>query len=114
MPGLVIASRRWIIGSDDCILPGLILLAAHVVWVWVYVLASIQTGAFLLYLDCAPQMTYHVLGQLILILGCTVLEFCIIKVSFKGSILNTKARSALNYLLYIRLGESRQVGRSLK
>lgn len=105
MPGLVIASRRWIIGSDDVIIPGFILLLAHTVWVSIYGVVAFQNGHPFLRTDCAHQLTYHLFGQLLLVLGCTALEACIIKVSFKGSILDTTARSALNALLYIRLGK---------
>ncbi|KAH9404741.1 hypothetical protein TYRP_000572 [Tyrophagus putrescentiae] len=102
MPGLVIANRRWIIGADDLIIPGFILLLAHSIWVAIYGVVAVQNGHPFLRVDCAHQLTYHLFGQLMLILGCAILEGCIIKVSFKGSILNTKARSALNALLYIR------------
>lgn len=104
MPGLVIASRRWIIGSDDVIIPGFILLLAHTLWIAIYAVVAFHKGHPFLRDDCAHQLTYHLFGQLMLVLGCTALEACIIRVSFKGSILNTQARSALNALLYIRLG----------
>src|SRR5699024_2390429 len=73
--------------------------------IFVYGVVSIKNGTPFLEKSCSNQLTYHVFGQLILIVGCAILEVCIVKVSFRGSILNTKARQSLVKLLYIRFGK---------
>lgn len=102
MPGLVLASRRWMIGSDDFIIPGSFLLLAHLIWIAIYASVCVRNGTIFLHQNCPSELTYHMLGQLLLIIACMFLEGCIIRVSFRGSILVTKPRSPLAYLIYIR------------
>lgn len=120
MPGLIIASRRWNIGSDDLLLPSSFYLVSHLLW---YVLIMLWFLSFFLsgfifsriiiysafswknktlFFDksCSTYLTFHTFGQFVLMIGFIFLEICIIRVSLRGSILNTKARSFLNILLY--------------
>ena len=32
MPGLILYNRRWSVGSDDCIIPAVLLSTTHLVW----------------------------------------------------------------------------------
>lgn len=48
----------------------------------------------------------YVVGLVILWAGCAVIEASIMSVSVQGTILDTKSRSIMQPLLYIRLGES--------
>ena len=47
----------------------------------------------------------YVVGLVILWAGCAVIEASVMFVSVQGTILDTKSRSIMQPLLYIRLGE---------
>ncbi|KAF0309047.1 Sn1-specific diacylglycerol lipase alpha [Amphibalanus amphitrite] len=53
---------------------------------------------------CQSQLWEYILGYLIILSGCLLLEACIVGVSMRGSILETAPREATQYLIYIRLG----------
>nr|XP_027204136.1 sn1-specific diacylglycerol lipase alpha-like isoform X3 [Dermatophagoides pteronyssinus] len=101
MPGLVIASRRWNIGSDDIIVPASIYLITHLLWILIYIFICAKNGTPFLDDNCPLIITLPVFGQFISLFGFIILEIFMIKVSLRGSILNTKARSSLNILIYI-------------
>lgn len=41
MPGVIIFRRRWSVGSDDFVVPGLFLFTIHLIW-WVFKFLSVQ------------------------------------------------------------------------
>lgn len=51
------------------------------------------------------ELYEHVLGYLIILVGCIITEFCIFFVSSRGTIVDTAPRASMQYLLYVRLGE---------
>ena len=55
--------------------------------------------------DCAETMREHVLGYLVILSICLLLEAIIGFVSMRGSILDTSPRTKMQYLLYARLGK---------
>ncbi|KAK9674916.1 Lipase (class 3), partial [Popillia japonica] len=55
-------------------------------------------------IECVKLLWEFILGYLVILAICMVIEVCIIVVSLRGSILNTAPRSSMQYLLYIRLG----------
>lgn len=55
--------------------------------------------------DCPLIITLPVFGQFISLFGFVILESCMIKISLRGSILNTKSRSSLNKLILIWFGK---------
>ena len=54
---------------------------------------------------CMANLHDHVLGYLVILSVCVVTEVSIMIVSMRGTILDTKPRASMQYLLYIRLGE---------
>uniref|UniRef100_A0A182IX48 Diacylglycerol lipase-alpha n=1 Tax=Anopheles atroparvus TaxID=41427 RepID=A0A182IX48_ANOAO len=102
MPGIVVFQRRWSVGSDDLVVPGLFLLIIHSIW---FVVLSVVTLTF--HFDqteqCIQQLWYFEIGYLILLAVCMCLELSICIISMRGSILDTDPRSSMQYLLYARL-----------
>ncbi|XP_058127729.1 diacylglycerol lipase-alpha [Anopheles ziemanni] len=102
MPGIVVFQRRWSVGSDDLVVPGLFLLVIHFIW---FVVLSVVTLTF--HFDraehCIQQLWYFEIGYIILLAACVCLELAICIVSMRGSILDTDPRSSMQYLLYARL-----------
>ncbi|XP_035662248.1 sn1-specific diacylglycerol lipase alpha-like isoform X2 [Branchiostoma floridae] len=101
MPGLVVFNRRWSVGSDDLVVPGLILLLLHLAWliVMAVILGIVEEGFVN---DCRLFHT-HILGYLVILTSCILVEGCVVWVAMKGSILYTEPRDPMQYLLYIRL-----------
>ena len=54
---------------------------------------------------CAANLHDHVLGYLVILSVCVVVEGCVAFISMRGTILETQPRASMQYLLYIRLGE---------
>ena len=55
--------------------------------------------------ECMTHLWRHVVGYVVLLSICIVIEGIAAWVSMRGSILNTEPRASMQYLLYIRLGE---------
>ncbi|XP_071524399.1 diacylglycerol lipase-alpha-like, partial [Panulirus ornatus] len=53
---------------------------------------------------CWGELREHVVGYLVILSGCVVVEFCIAHVAMKGTILDPTPRAPMQYLLYVRLG----------
>ncbi|GFT65747.1 sn1-specific diacylglycerol lipase alpha [Nephila pilipes] len=103
MPGIVVFKRRWSVGSDDFVVPAVILLMLHTSWLVVLavVLASVDFGDDSI---CVADLYEHVLGYMVILSGCVVVEAFISWVSMRGTILVTAPRTSMQYLLYVRLG----------
>ncbi|XP_074647959.1 diacylglycerol lipase-alpha-like [Tubulanus polymorphus] len=102
MPGIVVFKRRWTVGSDDFVVPAGFLLILHTVWV---IVLGVILGVvpFDQNVQCLVDLQEHVLGYLVILSGCIVVEGFIAWVSMRGSILYTEPRSSMQYLLYVRL-----------
>ncbi|XP_015928278.1 diacylglycerol lipase-alpha isoform X2 [Parasteatoda tepidariorum] len=103
MPGIVVFKRRWSVGSDDFIVPAVILLILHTSWLvaLAVILATIDFGADS---PCVADLYEHVLGYMVILSGCVVVEAFISWISMRGTILVTVPRTSMQYLLYVRLG----------
>ncbi|XP_064490017.1 diacylglycerol lipase-alpha-like isoform X2 [Ornithodoros turicata] len=102
MPGIVVFKRRWSVGSDDFVVPGIFLLILHTIWL---VVLSVLLGALdFSVASCLEELQEHLLGYVILLSGCVLVEAAICCVSMRGSILDTQPRAPMQYLLYVRLG----------
>ncbi|GAB6029644.1 hypothetical protein CHUAL_005379 [Chamberlinius hualienensis] len=103
MPGIVVFNRRWAVGSDDLVVPGIFLCVMHTVWVIVLstVLATYDFGGAQ---SCVSGLYEHLLGYVVILCGCILVEASIAWVSLRGTILETAPRASMHYLLYIRLG----------
>ncbi|KAG8201460.1 hypothetical protein JTE90_024329 [Oedothorax gibbosus] len=53
---------------------------------------------------CVGDLYEHVLGYMVILSGCVVVEAFISWVSMRGTILVTTPRTSMQYLLYVRLG----------
>ncbi|KAG0416425.1 hypothetical protein HPB47_006439, partial [Ixodes persulcatus] len=53
---------------------------------------------------CISDLQGHMLGYIVILSGCVVVEGFISWVSMRGSILDTAPRASMQYLLYVRLG----------
>ncbi|XP_053682831.1 uncharacterized protein LOC128733182 [Sabethes cyaneus] len=102
MPGIVVFRRRWSVGSDDLVVPGLFLFVIHLIWLLVL---AVVTGLFQydLSVRCIELLWYFQIGYLVILGLCALLELAICIVSMRGSILDTGPRVAMPYLLYIRI-----------
>ncbi|XP_053204588.1 diacylglycerol lipase-alpha-like isoform X2 [Panonychus citri] len=104
MPGIIVFKRRWSIGSDDLIVPALILFTVHIVWLIVLSLILVSGEKREWRLQCMIDLHEHIIGYAIILIGCLIVELFIAWVSSRGTILDTEPRSSMQYLLYVRLG----------
>ncbi|XP_055605108.1 diacylglycerol lipase-alpha [Uranotaenia lowii] len=102
MPGIVVFRRRWSVGSDDLVVPGLFLFVVHVIWLTVL---AIVAGVFSYdrSVRCVELLWFFQIGYLGILGLCILLEVAICIVSMRGSILDTGPRAAMPYLLYSRV-----------
>ncbi|XP_070515541.1 diacylglycerol lipase-alpha isoform X1 [Cardiocondyla obscurior] len=102
MPGIVVFRRRWSVGSDDLVVPGVFLFVVHLIWLTVL-------GVLLGILEwdrsdtCVLLLWDYVVGYEGLFVACMAVEFSICFLATRGSILDTTARAPMQYILYIRL-----------
>ncbi|XP_044260165.1 diacylglycerol lipase-alpha isoform X2 [Tribolium madens] len=102
MPGIVVFRRRWSVGSDDLVVPGVFLFTVHLIWtVILTVFLSLATFENLVY--CELQLLGLVLGYVVILVFSMALELAICVVAMKGSILDTAPRSSMQYILYFRV-----------
>uniref|UniRef100_A0A182KAI2 Diacylglycerol lipase-alpha n=1 Tax=Anopheles christyi TaxID=43041 RepID=A0A182KAI2_9DIPT len=102
MPGIVVFRRRWSVGSDDLVVPGLFLLVIHFIWLVVLMVMTL-TFHFDRTEYCVLQLWYFQIGYMTLLAVCMCLELSICVVSMRGSILDTDPRASMQYLLYARV-----------
>ncbi|CAG9829666.1 unnamed protein product [Diabrotica balteata] len=102
MPGLVVFRRRWSVGSDDLVVPGVFLFTVHLIWTII-----LSVVLFLLKYDRSVQCIFLmwglIVGYLALLILSMVTELCICVVAMRGSILDTGKRASMQYILYLRL-----------
>lgn len=103
MPGIVVFRRRWSVGSDDLVVPGVFLLILHSIWLVVLSVIYGVVGTREEGYACWSGLREHVVGYLVILSGCVVVEFCIAHVAMRGTILDPTPRASMQYLLYVRL-----------
>uniref|UniRef100_A0A914WX69 sn-1-specific diacylglycerol lipase n=1 Tax=Plectus sambesii TaxID=2011161 RepID=A0A914WX69_9BILA len=113
MPGLVAFRRRWRIGSDDLVVPALVLVAFDAIWVIAAVVALPTISAEerdhpeLIYADLPPEHGLRLIRLLLTIcvfvlLLCVMVEGAIAYVSTRGTIMNDKPRARMVHLVHLR------------
>lgn len=102
MPGIVVFGRRWSVGSDDMVLPALLMVIFHVIWLTALSIIFTKVD-FDLTSECSRELKDVVLGYIVILLACIVVESIMMLVSIRGSILDTKPRISMQYLLYGRI-----------
>ncbi|XP_055888225.1 diacylglycerol lipase-alpha-like isoform X3 [Biomphalaria glabrata] len=101
MPGVVVFGRRWSIGSDDLVVPMIFMIVVHSAWLMAL---GIVRGIvdFTSPEECTVNLRDLILGYIIIVSFCIILEVCIAFVSTRGSILTQTPRASIEYLLYGR------------
>ncbi|XP_059479899.1 diacylglycerol lipase-alpha isoform X2 [Neocloeon triangulifer] len=103
MPGLVFFRRRWSVGSDDLVVPGIFLFLLHTIWA-VVVVVLLTSQSLWRTEECVALLRVHLGVYLGLLSVAMALELGIAAVAMRGSILDTEPRAPMQYLLYTRLG----------
>ncbi|XP_052133526.1 diacylglycerol lipase-alpha isoform X4 [Frankliniella occidentalis] len=104
MPGIVIFRRRWSVGSDDLVVPGVFLFVAHLIWVAALVAMLATTEIDRSSVWCVRQLWRHFVGYLCILVVYVVLEGMISATAMRGGILEVERRSSIKYQIYCRLG----------
>ncbi|XP_072046452.1 uncharacterized protein [Amphiura filiformis] len=102
MPGLIAAGRRWSIGSDDLVIPGAILFFVHLTWT--AGMAAVISISKENTIGCSPNLYRYILGYIVILCTCLVLEGWTVYLSLKGTIFYVRPRKQIAYLLYARAG----------
>ena len=102
MPAMIACGRRWPIGSDDLVFPGIFSLIVRVFVIMCLVFALI---AYRDSLSCEDikEVVSMVYAMLILAIVITICEVLVVIFSARGTIINSKPRWPVVYLLYIRI-----------
>ncbi|KAL5018349.1 hypothetical protein ScPMuIL_004071 [Solemya velum] len=102
MPGLVAFNRRWGIGSDDLVYPGILEIFLRLVWL---IAVSIVYGGNHQTFHCAsgPLLQAYYIGLLTLLSICIVFTAIVVHISMKGSMTNIHPRRKLTKLIYVRI-----------
>ncbi|XP_022092681.1 sn1-specific diacylglycerol lipase beta-like isoform X2 [Acanthaster planci] len=102
MPALVLFKRRWRIGSDDFVFPGIWSFGFRIIWlIAVFVVYSSRVSL----LDCLGMdlLQTYLIGLITILIITILVEFIIVYVSAQGSILNSTPRRHLPLFLYLRV-----------
>ncbi|XP_018331978.1 sn1-specific diacylglycerol lipase alpha isoform X2 [Agrilus planipennis] len=102
MPGLVAFRRRWSVGSDDMVVPGVFLFTMHLIWTVVLCVILFMTH-FDRSVSCVKLLWEYVIGYLGLLVVSLATELSISIVATRGSILDTEPRKSMQFILYFRL-----------
>ncbi|KAL4240297.1 hypothetical protein ACF0H5_001090 [Mactra antiquata] len=101
MPQLVAFNRKWSIGSDDFVYPGIGEIVLRLIWlIVVSVIFDLHKTAF----DCRGGhllLTYFI-GLLTLLVISTVITLIVVYISMRGTITNSWPRRSIPKLVYIK------------
>ncbi|XP_054279844.1 diacylglycerol lipase-alpha isoform X2 [Macrosteles quadrilineatus] len=102
MPGLVVFRRRWSVGSDDLVVPGVFLFVVHLIWL-VVITVVLVLADFDRSIRCVWLLWQYCLGYAGILVCSAFLDLMISMVAMRGGILDVDARAPMRYLIYIRL-----------
>ncbi|XP_055709573.1 diacylglycerol lipase-alpha isoform X1 [Phlebotomus papatasi] len=102
MPGIVVFKRRWSVGSDDLVVPGVFLVTIHTIWIFILalVLGLIEYDNSV---RCIELMWLYKIGYVVVLIVSLLVEVTICVISMRGSILETSLRTSMNYWVYLKL-----------
>lgn len=114
MPGIVVFKRRWMVASDDLVIPFGIAFVFRGLWM---VILSVVLGIYHGFYHvhhvreqdkhvCEQTLDYFMGGYLVLLFATNVMELTVAWMSGKGSIMDTEPRNLIPHLLYVRLALS--------
>ncbi|XP_045466398.1 diacylglycerol lipase-alpha isoform X2 [Harmonia axyridis] len=102
MPGLVAFRRRWSVGSDDLVVPGVFLFTMHLIWTIVLTLLLIFVH-FDKKTECVFLLWWFIIGYMIILVISMLLESMVAFIALKGTILDQEPREPMQYVLYVRI-----------
>ncbi|CAF0732404.1 unnamed protein product [Brachionus calyciflorus] len=102
MPGIELFNRRWNIGSDDLVYPGLLEFIIRLCWF------APQLAYFVEYkqdFKCGDIDLLHLyyIGYLVLLFFIILVQLALVYISSLGTITNTRPRAKLTKFLYLRI-----------
>ncbi|CAG7720141.1 unnamed protein product [Allacma fusca] len=102
MPALVAFGRRWKVGSDDFVLPGLIDVSLKFCWFVAAVIIYVKNDT---YLECPSgrHMRIYIYGIFVSLLVIMLVDLVAMKTTMTSYIMDTEARRFLAPCIYIRL-----------
>ncbi|KAL3270811.1 hypothetical protein HHI36_021333 [Cryptolaemus montrouzieri] len=102
MPGLVAFRRRWSVGSDDLVVPGVFLFTMHFIWGIVLTLLLLLVH-FDKKTECVLLLWGFIVGYLVILALSMVLEVTVAIIALRGTILDPEPRESMQYVLYLRV-----------
>ncbi|XP_013101235.2 diacylglycerol lipase-alpha [Stomoxys calcitrans] len=99
MPGLVAFRRRWLIASDDLVVPGAFLVTIHLICL-VTLTVSIAKFEYDRNILDTKLLLYHQRVSLAILLVSLCIEMAICVISMRGTIMETNARASINFWIY--------------
>ncbi len=102
MPGLVLCGRRWSIASDDIFIPAIVVLIVHLISIG-FLLTSLMIISYDPHEYCSVSMYEYIIAYLIVLFMMLILEIMALFNSCQGTVLDSKPRRFLQYLIYTRL-----------
>ncbi|KAK3090708.1 hypothetical protein FSP39_013912 [Pinctada imbricata] len=106
MPALTAFGRRWSVGTDDFVFPGLLEIFVRVVWLIAISIVYNYHGSTVWDCNGGGFLKGYYIGLLLLLCICIVLSAVIVFISMKGSITNVGPREKLVLFLYIKIAIS--------
>ncbi|CAG0915281.1 unnamed protein product [Notodromas monacha] len=102
MPGLVAFGRRWSLGSDDFVIPGVVELFIKCPWV------IAVAGIFLyhrthLYCPGGHLLLLYLIGVFAINVAGMIVDVALVSISSRGTIIDDRPRRNLPVFLYVRL-----------
>ena len=107
MPGLMMCRRSWLIASDDIFIPAILFAFAHLIGT-VSLAAILRRSATTTATDsdelaCFKNTHEYVVTFLVVLIVLLVVECLAVLVSCRGTVANSRPRSLLRYIIYLRL-----------
>ncbi|XP_048578810.1 diacylglycerol lipase-alpha isoform X2 [Nematostella vectensis] len=111
MPGIVVFRRRWMVASDDFVIPFTIAFVVRGIWLIILGVSMILFHGFqhqhhLITKEenvCEQTVDYFIGGYLALLFATEIMELSVAWMSGKGSLMDTEPRNFIPALLYVRL-----------
>lgn len=114
MPGIVVFGRRWVIGSDDFVIPFGVAFFLRVIWMLLLGIFLALYHSFdyeddgrsendYLRQECQSTFDYFTSGYIAILFATNLLEFLVSWMSSRGTIMDDSPRQFIPIILYVRL-----------
>ncbi|XP_071128311.1 diacylglycerol lipase-beta-like [Mytilus edulis] len=102
MPGLIAFGRKWGIGSDDFVFPGILEIFCRVIWlIFMSVVYNLHQDAFIRCTE-GSYLQIYCIGILVIMCVCIITTCISVFISSRGSIMNAQPRRKFVKVLYVR------------